>query len=87
MDAIANRGKRIQMNASPIEYKGMDDTAPDSNIIDQKTRQALTQKYLRQEPSRNMIERTKNVSANTVSHKSAGLLSINKISGPKNQKI
>ena len=84
--AIANIGNLIQTNASPKEYSGILDRAPDNNITNQNAKHALTQKAFKKEKSRRIKHLIKNTKAVTLSQRSAGLLSINRIKGPKSQK-
>ena len=84
--AIANRGKRNQATVSPSEYNGKGESAADVRQISQKTNASLTQEVLNQLKSRFAIDLPKKESAIKDSQTSAGVLSINRMSGPESQK-
>ena len=85
--AIANNGKRNQINASVNAYKGTFEKMPELRHTTQKTKAAFTQNASRNRPSFNLIDRAINPRQIMEIQASAGLLSINKINGPISQKI
>tara|TARA_A100001015_G_C14659137_1_gene582288 strand:+ start:21 stop:458 length:438 start_codon:yes stop_codon:yes gene_type:complete len=85
--AIANSGKRNQINASVNAYNGTFEKTPEIRHTAQKTKEAFTQNTRRNLPSFNLSERPIKPKQIIEIQASAGLLSISKIKGPNSQKM
>ena len=85
--AIANNGKRNQINASVNEYNGIFEKIAEIRHTAQKTKAVLTQNTRRNRPSFDLIEWAIKPREIMEIQASAGLLSISKMKGPKSQKI